>query len=104
MYPQFNVDPSIGGRGFFTGVNKKITPGSGSQSYNDLLSYYKGQGMSDTDAINAADKAWKNQSGSSGNTNMAAYNAHYGVPKSKKGGSTDHPGFLYGDVTYPFIL
>ena len=104
MYPQFNVDASVGGRGFYTGNAKKITPGSGSQSYNDLLAYYKGQGMTDENAINAADKAWKNQAGSSGNNDMAAYNAHYGGRKKKKGGSTDHPGFLYGDVTYPFIL
>ena len=104
MYPQFNVDPSVGGRGFYTGNAKKITPGSGSQSYNELLSYYKGEGMTDENAINAADKAWKNQSGSSGNTDLAAYNAHYGKRKGKKGGESNHPGFLYGDVTYPFIL
>ena len=47
--------------------------------------------------------AKNSQSSSSGNNDLAAYNAHYGSRK-KKGGSTDHPGFLYGDVTYPFIL
>lgn len=104
MFPQFNVDPSVGGRGFYTGINKKITPGTGGRTYNDLLSYYKtDMGMTDADAINAADKAWKNQSANS-NNDLAAYNAHFGKRKGKKGGESNHPGFLYGDVTFPFIL
>jgi hypothetical protein len=102
MYPQFNVDASVGGRGFYTGNAKKITPGSGGTSWQEALDNCKknNPGMSDELLKECAKNT---QSAGAGNTDMAAYNAHYGNRK-KKGGSTDHPGFLYGDVTYPFIL
>ena len=102
MYPQFNVDPSVGGRGFYTGKERKITPGSGGSSWQDAYSKCKQNNPEMSDEL-LKECAKNSQSSSSGNNDLAAYNAHYGSRK-KKGGSTDHPGFLYGDVTYPFIL
>jgi len=103
MYPQFNVDPSVGGRGFYTGNDKKITPGSGGTSWQDAYNNCKknNPGMSDELLKECAKNT--QSSGGSTNTDIAAYNAHYGKRK-KKGGASNHPGFLYGDVTYPFIL
>jgi hypothetical protein len=101
MYPQFNVDPSVGGRGFYTGVGKKITPGSGGTSWQQAYDQCKKNNPDMSDEL-LKECAKNSVSAGAANNDQAAYNAHYGG-KKKEGGESNH-GYVYGDITYPFIL
>ena len=110
MYPQYEVDPSVGGRMYFDEMAARtIGQGGGSSNtgadYRELLDYYKNERkMSDADAINAADKEWKNlnlgNSPSSNDNKLGVIQGYYG----KKGGTLKKGGYVYADILYPFIL
>jgi hypothetical protein len=93
MYPQYAVDPSIGGRMHFTQGKESLDP-SKDKTFDWWFQQYKEQGMADKDAINAA----KISSGQSSFTNgyagpdMEAIMAQY----------AQLGGFISGYNTYPF--
>lgn len=101
LYPQYAVTPADGGSPAFKG-GKKIIPGTGGnqKTYNEWVQYYRDTGMSDSDAIDAATQAVKNQS--SGGTDQNALDiiqAQY----SKFGGKVfQNGGYNYGNIVYPF--
>jgi hypothetical protein len=86
------------------------------KTYDEWVKYYKDQGMKDEDAINAA-KGAANTQQSSETDKSGIINAHYG----KFGGQTKADiingafarlggqmmkkgGYVYGDVTFPFLM
>lgn len=98
VYPEFKVDPSTGGRVHYDpSKGRQITPNSTSDSYEkyhaDCSKLYKDEAQ----IQKCVDSKMKAAGSSGDNTNSPkdAYDAQY----SKKTG-----GFIYGDITYPFIL
>jgi hypothetical protein len=98
LYPQYAVSPATGGflrykqgrdfTGKSTGTEK---------TYDEWFQYYKDKNQSDADAATNARNALnaqKNSGGGSSNAATAVNNMGY----KKKG------GYVYADVTYPFIL
>ena len=93
MYPQFAVDPSIGGRMHYTQGKESLEP-SKDKTFDWWFQQYKEQGMADKDAINAA-KISAGQSSSTGGyagPDMEAIMAQY----------AQLGGFISGYNTYPF--
>lgn len=105
LYPQYAVDPSTGGMPIFKG-GKKIKPSTdGNKSYDEWLQYYRDQGMDDAAAVQAADKAYKNQtSGGAEDDGLEAIQAQYSIPKKFGGQHFANGGFVYGDAMYPFFF
>ena len=104
LYPQFAVTPGNGGFLGYKGGRKFTGEGSGNQkSYNDWLSYYEGQGQSPEVASNNAKNAFNSQKGDVVDDDKASIIRNiYG--KGAKGGQMKQGGFIYGDITYPFIM
>lgn len=102
MYPQYAVTPGDGGFMRFTQGKQLTGQSTGStKTYDQWLKHYKDQGMKDEDAINAAKNAVSQQGSGSGNTDKAEIlKAAYG----RLGGQMKKGGFVYGDVTFPFIM
>jgi hypothetical protein len=105
LYPQYSVLPETGGMPGFE-FGKRIKPQTGgTKSYDEFLQYYLSKGFNNTEAIAAAEKAYKNQSGSTADDDaLAVINAQYGVPQQKYGGYMDEGGFVYADSIYPFTF
>ena len=93
MYPQFAVDPSIGGRMHYTKGKESLQP-SKDKTFDYWFQEYKKQGMADKDAINAAKISSGQSSSTSGYTgqDMEAIMAQY----------RQLGGFISGYNTYPF--
>lgn len=118
LYPQYAVSPGTGGFMHFTQGRDLTGEKSGTgTTYDQWLKYYKDQGMGDADAINAAKGAVNSQGGSESTDKSGVLNAMY----SKFGGQTKADiinaayaklggqmmkkgGYVYADVTFPFIL
>jgi len=102
LYPQYAVSPGSGGFMRFTDGRELTGEGSGGgKSYDEWLKYYKDQGMNDSDAGANAKNAYNSQGGGGGTDNKAAIlQQQYG----KTGGQMKKGGFIYGDITYPFII
>ena len=102
LYPQYAVSPGNGGFMHFT-QGKDLT-GQGTSSaktYSELLKYYKSLGQSDADAATNANNEMKYQVKGSTDTDKAAVlNSIY----SKLGGQMKKGGFVYADVTFPFVM
>jgi len=117
MYPQYAVSPGTGGFMHFTqGKDFDKSKASKSGSYDQWVQYYKSQGMSDTDAINAAKGAMANTPQGGGTDRSGVINAMYGklggqlkdeiIKKAyaKLGGQMKKGGYVYADVTFPFVM
>jgi hypothetical protein len=102
MYPQYAVTPGDGGFMRFTQGKQLTGQSTGStKTYDQWVKHYKDQGMVDKDAIDAAKNAVSQQGSGSGNTDKAEIlKAAYG----RLGGQMKKGGFVYGDVTFPFIM
>jgi hypothetical protein len=116
LYPQYAVSPGTGGFMHYTQGRDLTGQKTGStRTYDEWLKYYKDQGMKDEDAINAAKGADSRQSAETDRSGII--NAHYG----KFGGQTKADiingafarlggqmmkkgGYVYGDVTFPFLM
>jgi hypothetical protein len=117
LYPQYAVSPGTGGFMHFTQGKNMTGQSSGStKTYDQWLKYYKDQGMDDADAINAA-KGAANSQGVAETDKSGIINAHYGkfggqtkadiinAAYAKLGGQMmKKGGYVYADVTFPFIL
>ena len=103
LYPQFAVTPGNGGFLGYKGGRKFTGEGSGSQkSYDDWLSYYEGKGQSSEVASTNAKNAFNSQKGDVVDDDKASIIRNiYG---KAKGGQMKQGGFIYGDITYPFIM
>tara|TARA_R110000868_G_scaffold15720_1_gene71734 strand:+ start:4123 stop:7425 length:3303 start_codon:yes stop_codon:yes gene_type:complete len=108
MYPQYEVDPSTGGRMYYDETAARtIGEGSGSSNtgneYRSIYDYYKkDKNMNDSDAIKAADAEMKHRglSSGSGTDKQGIVNAMY----SKNGGVLKKGGYVYSDVIFPFLM
>ena len=106
LYPQYSVLPETGGMPGFE-FGKKIKPeAGGTKTYDQFLQYYLSKGFDNTEAIAAAEKAYKSQSSNTSDDALDVINAQYGVPQTqgKYGGYMQEGGFVYADSIYPFIL
>ena len=106
LYPQYSVLPETGGMpGFEFGKKIKHEAG-GTKTYDQFLQYYLDKGFNNTEAIAAAEKAYKNQSSNTSDDALDVINAQYGIPQTqgKYGGYMQEGGFVYADSIYPFIL
>jgi hypothetical protein len=106
LYPQYSVLPETGGMpGFEFGKKNKPETG-GTKTYDQFLEYYLSKGFNNTEAIAAAEKAYKSQSSNTSDDALDVINAQYGVPQTqgKYGGYMQEGGFVYADSIYPFIL
>jgi hypothetical protein len=102
LYPQYAVSPGTGGFMRYTQGRELTGESSGSgKTYDQWLAYYRDeQGMSESAAVDAAKNAYNSQ-GSTGTENKAGVlNTMY----SKTGGQMKQGGYMYGDITYPFIM
>jgi hypothetical protein len=117
MYPQYAVSPGTGGFMHFTqGKDFDKSKASKSGSYDQWVQYYKSQGMGDTDAINAAKGAMANTPQGGGTDRSGVINTMYGklggqlkdeiIKKAyaKLGGQMKKGGYVYADVTFPFVM
>ena len=102
LYPQYAVSSGSGGFMHFTEGRGLTGEGSGGgKTYDEWFRYYKDQGMNDADAGANAKNAYNSQGGGGGTDNKAAIlQQQYG----KTGGQMKKGGFIYGDITYPFII
>lgn len=91
MYPQYAVDPSVGGRMHFTQGKDDSKP-TQAKAFSDWLQYYKTQGMLDKDAINAAKISSGQSSTGYAGPDMEAIMSQY----------AQLGGFVSGYNTYPF--
>lgn len=117
LYPQYAVSPGTGGFMHFTQGRNMTGQSSGSaKTYDQWLKYYKDQGMDNTDAINAAKGAVNSQT-TVDSDRSGILQAHYGkfggqtkadiinAAYAKLGGQMmKKGGYVYADVTFPFIL
>lgn len=117
LYPQYAVSPGTGGFMHFTQGRDLTGQKSGTATtYDQWLKYYKDQGMSDADAINAA-KGAQNSQTTVDSDRSGILQAHYGkfggqtkadiinAAYAKLGGQMmKKGGYVYADVTFPFIL
>ena len=112
IYPDYAVDPSVGGQMAHTPNYRNPNPNSSSVTYASLLKQYKDQGMSDADAAKNAMNDFNSQRGnvaSTGSTgSQGMINAIYGnrsagsynTGRSKFGGATGY--YVLGGNVYPF--
>jgi len=112
MYPDYAVDPSVGGQMAHIPNYRNANPNSSSVTYASLLKQYKDQGMSDADAAKNAMNDFNSQRGnvaSTGSTgSQGMINAIYGnrsagsynTGQSKFGGATGY--YVLGGNVYPF--
>ena len=102
MYPQYAVSPGTGGFMHFTQGKELTGQSTGStKTYDQWVKHYKDQGMVDKDAIDAAKNAMGQQGGGGADNNKAEIlKAAYG----RLGGQMKKGGFVYGDITFPFIM
>jgi hypothetical protein len=108
MYPQYEVDPSVGGRMYYDEMAAKtIGQGSddGSSDYDFENRYYywidKKVTPEQARANAAEEMKHKNLYNNSGSDNkLGVIQGYYG----KKGGTLKKGGYVYADILYPFIL
>jgi hypothetical protein len=109
MYPQFEVDPSVGGRLYFDELAaKRITPSGGGSNadFEDRYNYWQSKGLTPSEArqnVESESKVrnvYNTPATSSGNEGLGMIQAMYG----KKGGTMKKGGYVYADILYPFIL
>ena len=102
LYSQYNVSPGSGG--FMNFTQGKTVNGAGAstaKTYPQLLKYYKDLGQSDEAASTNANNEMKYQEKGSAETDKAQVikNAY-----GRLGGQMKKGGFVYGDVTFPFLM
>ena len=101
MYPQFAVSPGNGGFMHFTeGRELNGEKSSTGKTYDEWLKYYKDQGQNDEVAATNAKNAFNAQGGGSETDKSEVLKQMYG----KRGGQMKEGGFMYGDITYPFLM
>lgn len=107
MYPQYEVDPSTGGRMYFDEMAaRKIGEGGGNGSsdsdFENRYNYWISKKLTPEQARENADKElkYKTMNGSSGTDRTSVVNAYY----SKTGGVLKKGGYVYSDVILPFLL
>lgn len=109
MYPQYEVDPSTGGRMYFDEMAaRKIGEGGGSSggsngyfSVRDECKKQLGAGATNKELEDCARNASLNGGGGGGGTDKTGIvNAYY----SKTGGVLKKGGYVYSDVILPFLL
>ena len=107
MYPQYEVDPSTGGRMYYDEMAAKtIGPGGGggssSSGFEDRYNYWRSQKLTPEQARENADKELKYNSvnSSTGPDKQGIVNAMYG----KNGGVLKKGGYVYSDVIFPFLM
>lgn len=101
LYPLYAVSPGTGGFMGFTQGRKLTGESSGSgKTYDQWLTYYRDQGMSESAAVDAAKNAYNSQGAATSEDRSAVLKTMYG----KTGGQMKEGGYIYGDITYPFIM
>lgn len=101
LYPQYAVSPGTGGfMGFTRGKEFTGKASDDSMTYNEWLDYYLNRGMSESAAVDAAKNAVNNQASSGTEDRSGVLKTMY----SKRGGQMKQGGYIYGDITYPFIM
>ena len=106
MFPNYAVDPSVGGQMAFTGPSRGIKPessqGQGYFSIRDKCKQELGPGATNAELENCARYASNTTAGGGADNEyqekVNAVNTMYG----QKGGATG--GFIYADIVTPFIL
>jgi hypothetical protein len=113
MYPNYAVDPSVGGQMAFTGADQAYKPeassGAGYFSIREQCKQELGAGATNDEleacAKNAAASAGALASGTGSEYQErvnAVSNMYPQTPQGQKGGSV--PGFVYADTITPFLL
>jgi len=113
MYPNYAVDPSVGGQMAFTGADQAYKPeassGAGYFSIREQCKQELGAGATNDEleacAKNAAASAGALASGTGSEYQErvnAVSNMYPQTPQGQKGGSV--PGFVYADIITPFLL
>ena len=107
MYPQYEVDPSTGGRMYYDEMAAKtIGPGGGGGSsdsgFEDRYNYWISKKLTPEQARENADKElkYRNMNSSTGPDKQGIVNAMY----SKNGGVLKKGGYVYSDVIFPFLM
>jgi hypothetical protein len=99
MYPQFAVDPSKGGRMYYTGQNKQIKPETSKQLF-DVASKYKNAGWKDEVAFKMAKDELGMGNPSDDLVDVDAYNQMY---SGMKKGGTQFAYVMGANVFPPFF-
>jgi hypothetical protein len=111
MYPQYEVDPSTGGRMYYDESAARTIGdggggGGGSNDYfsvRDECKKHLGTGATNKELDDCARNASLNGGGGGGSTDKTGIvNAHYGTVKT--GGILKKGGYVYSDVILPFLL
>jgi hypothetical protein len=99
MYPQYAVDPSKGGRMYYTGQDKKIKPETSKQLF-DVASKYKNAGWKDEVAFKMAKDELGMGNPSDDLVDVDAYNQMY---SGMKKGGTQFAYVMGANVFPPFF-
>jgi hypothetical protein len=101
LYPQYAVSPGSGGFMHYTQGRALNGQSSGSgKTYDEWFEYYKDKGQNDADAATNAKNAYNTQNSGTSDNKAAILQQMY----SRYGGQMEEGGFVYGDITYPFIM
>ena len=101
LYPQFDVDASSGGKVTYDPtkarqVKPEYNPADDAKLYAECEKY----GLKDQALVNCVNNKKKSMGSGDETDDSGLVNAHFsGQTPTKKTG-----GFVYGDITYPFIL
>ena len=99
MYPQYQVDPSTGGRMYYTeGKDFKPEQTSG-MTWEEAYKWCKDEGEK-----NPSECATRKMNASGGSTTQNENKANMIKTIYKKKGGDTNGGFVYADMMYPFIL
>lgn len=106
MYPEYQVNTGVGGRVTFDPtkarqIKPEVSGNSEQKFYEDCSKMYKEEAQ-----IQKCVESKKKAAGSTGTTTtgLDAHNAHSQVGTKTAAPEAKHGGFIYGDITYPFIL
>ena len=108
MYPQYSVDPSVGGRMYFD-EGKALNPNTANtaQAYSAAYQQCKDEMSSADEATLRACVSSKLGMLARTNQNITPQGAvlnQYPQQNIKKGGKVNGPGFVYANMVFPFIL
>jgi hypothetical protein len=106
MYPEYQVNTGVGGRVTFDPtkarqIKPEVSGNSEQKFYTECSNMYKEEAQ-----IQKCVESKKKAAGSTGTTTsgLEAHNAHSKVGTTGTPPEAKHGGFIYGDITYPFIL
>jgi hypothetical protein len=97
MYPQQQVDPSVGGKvEFDPSKARQIKPETAGNTEDDYYKECSNRYKDEATIQKCVSEKLKNSPSGSGDNKLEVLNAQFGKKQSG--------GFVYGDITYPFIL